>query len=341
MERSLPTRRGAFLPAMRTSPRGMSSAGGPAMKRTAALLATFFLLSVACGDSDADGAGGDGGAGGSGPSTSATSTQTSSSSTSTSSSNSSSNGMTTATTDTVTTGTGGAGGSGGGMACAHDVCMEGPALDPACSDPCVATVCAEDEVCCDPAESWDDICVGEAQRLCAAPCGLINVGDLVITEIMNNPNEVLDADGEWFEIHNITALPIDLNGFTIHHDLGGSPHMVTTSFVVAAGDYAVIGINADMATNGGVTVDYVIPDLSLNNNADYLALVSPLSDVIDDLGYDQASGLDPDGASRSLDPNFIDYAANDTDVNFCEATSFISGGAGDRGTPGAPNDPCP
>lgn len=318
----------------------MTNAGGPAMKRTASLLASFFLLSVACGDSDSDGSGGDGGSGGSGPSTSATSsTKSSSSSTSSSASSSSSTG---ATTNSSTTGAGGEGGTGGGgMACAHDVCTTGVPLDPTCSDPCVATVCAQDEFCCDPAESWDGKCVAEAQALCAAPCGIIDIGDLIITEIMNNPNEVLDADGEWFEIHNTTATPIDLNGFTIYHDTSGAPHVVTTSFVVAGGDYAVIGVNGDTLTNGGVTVDYVIPELSLNNNIDFLALESPLSDTIDELDYDQASGLDPDGASRSLDPNFLAYDANDDDTNFCEATSFISGGAGDRGTPGAPNDPCP
>ena len=56
----------------------------------------------------------------------------------------------------------------------------------------------------------------------------------------------------------------------------------------------------------------------------------------------QVDDADPaHGASRSLDPNFLAYDANDDDTNFCQATSFISGGAGDRGTPGAANDPCP
>jgi hypothetical protein len=323
----------------------MTSAGPPAMKRTASLLASFFLLSVACGDSDSDGSGGDGGSGGSGPSTTATTSTKSSTSTSTSASTSgsSTSGMTTATTDTVTTGTGGEGGTGGGgMACIHDVCTEGDALDPMCSDPCVATVCAEDGVCCDAMDGgWDDICVALAQRLCQAPCGLINYGDLVITEIMNNPMEALDANGEWIEIFNTTAAPIDLMGFSIYHDTAGAPHVVASSVVIAGGDYAVLGINSDMALNGGVVVDYVIPELSLNNADDYLAIETPSLDIIDELIYDQSSGLDPDGASRSLDPMFIDADANDDDTNFCVATTFISGGAGDTGTPGAANDPCP
>jgi hypothetical protein len=253
--------------------------------------------------------------------------------------------MTTATTNTVTTGVGGEGGTGGGgMACAHDVCTEGEALDPACSDPCVAIVCAADDVCCDAiGGGWDDICVGEAQRLCMAACGIVNYGDLVITEIMNNPNEALDANGEWIEIFNTTAAPIDLMGFSIYHDTAGSPHVVASSVVVAGGDYVVLGVSDDMMLNGGVAVDYVIPEMTLAQSGDFIAIETPNLDIIDELIYDSSSGLNPNGASRSLDPMFIDADANDDDTNFCEATSFISGGAGagDTGTPGAANDPCP
>ena len=34
----------------------------------------------------------------------------------------------------------------------------------------------------------------------------LTVGDLVITEVMNNPDIVSDADGEWFELYNTTAV---------------------------------------------------------------------------------------------------------------------------------------
>ena len=36
-------------------------------------------------------------------------------------------------------------------------------------------------------------------------------GDLVITEIMNNPSPVSDTTGEWFEVYNITDTAIDIN----------------------------------------------------------------------------------------------------------------------------------
>jgi hypothetical protein len=58
---------------------------------------------------------------------------------------------------------GGFGGSGGKIPCAHDLCLAGDRLLPAC-DPCVPTVCATDPTCCEHA--WDDICVSRAVSLC-------------------------------------------------------------------------------------------------------------------------------------------------------------------------------
>ena len=89
-------------------------------------------------------------------------------------------------------------------------------------------------------------------------------------------------------------------------------------------------------------VDYVYgSDVYLGNALDYLAIqtndLTPL--VIDVTEWDENSGLDPAGRSRSLDPNFMSAADNDNDTNFCEATSLIVGGT-DYGTPGMANDSC-
>jgi hypothetical protein len=51
----------------------------------------------------------------------------------------------------------------GTSTCAHNVCITGVALDPAC-DPCVASVCLGDSFCC--STLWDSICVSEAQVTC-------------------------------------------------------------------------------------------------------------------------------------------------------------------------------
>lgn len=39
--------------------------------------------------------------------------------------------------------------------------------------------------------------------LAAVPQPIDGTSDLVITEVMANPDAVVDADGEWFELHNL------------------------------------------------------------------------------------------------------------------------------------------
>ena len=44
------------------------------------------------------------------------------------------------------------------------------------------------------------------------PVDDLSAGDVVITEIMNDPLALADYKGEWFELHNTTPSPIDLQG---------------------------------------------------------------------------------------------------------------------------------
>ncbi|MFP6685594.1 MAG: lamin tail domain-containing protein [Polyangiaceae bacterium] len=174
----------------------------------------------------------------------------------------------------------------------------------------------------------------------------IAVGDLVITELMNNPSAVTDANGEWFEIYNPGMMTVNMKGLVIRHqDPMKDPTAISSiasDVFVSAKSYVVLGLNGNTATNGGVTVHYVYASaVNLNNTADYLAIETtdtpPL--IIDATTYDQLSGLDPKGKSRNLNPLFLTAMDNNDDTHFCEATSVIVGST-DLGTPGAPNDPC-
>jgi hypothetical protein len=51
--------------------------------------------------------------------------------------------------------------------CSHPICSTGGALTSSC-DTCAAKVCAADSFCC--SNSWDSICVGEVQSVCAQSC---------------------------------------------------------------------------------------------------------------------------------------------------------------------------
>jgi hypothetical protein len=267
------------------------------------------------------------------------------------------NAATTGSTTSATQGAGGsvtasAGGAGGGSSssstggsmnnCAHDVCTLGIALTLGCGDPCVDTVCGQDSYCCDT--EWDQTCIDEAVDFCSASCTVaVLPGDLVITEIMNNPSAVADTAGEWFELHNVSQNPIDLQGMSILHqaNMPTAVETIAQSVVVPPGGFVVLGVNGDTTVNGNVSLDYVYSaTVSLNNTTDYLAIQDATAVIIDELTYSETSGLDPSGKSRNLDPSFMTALDNDSDMHFCEATSTIVGGM-DQGTPGAPNDICP
>ncbi len=156
---------------------------------------------------------------------------------------------------------------------------------------------------------------------------------------MNNPGTVNDDAGEWFEVHNATGQPIDLAGLELVS--GSVVHTIASPVKIAPNGYAVLGANAVKATNGGVPVDYQYTQIKLQNTTGTLTLRTAAMLVIDTTSYDEASGLDPDGRSRSLDPKFLSASMNDTDTHWCAASSYITGNTGDQGTPGKANDPCP
>jgi hypothetical protein len=165
-------------------------------------------------------------------------------------------------------------------------------------------------------------------------------GELIITEIMQNPAAVFDSDGEWFEIHNVSDREIELAGLEFADADFDSFFLPTAnSIVLGAGEFWVLGTNGDMATNGGVPVDYEYgSEMSLSNSADEVQIFNE-SVLIDEVLYDGGPAFpDPDGATMTLDPEAFDSVSNDDGANWCEATSAY--GDGDLGTPGAANDDC-
>jgi hypothetical protein len=165
---------------------------------------------------------------------------------------------------------------------------------------------------------------------------LAAAGDVVITEIMQNPSAVGDSAGEWFELYNATGSPIDINGWTIL-DEGIDTHVIANGgpLEIPAGGFLVLGVNADTSTNGGVVVDYAYGSgWYLSNGDDEIVLLDESSTEIDRVAYDGGTAFpDPNGAAMAL----ADPALDNTDGgNWCVATTPY--GDGDAGTPGAEND---
>ena len=171
--------------------------------------------------------------------------------------------------------------------------------------------------------------------------GFWAAGDLVISEIMANPNAVRDTDGEWFELTNVSGRTVLLNGLELVSD-GEEPHIISaeTAIVIPSGARAVLAINDDPNTNGGVDAHYGYESLRLSNESDRL-VVNADGVKLDEVVWDDGETMpDPSGSSINLDPLYISADSNDESVAWCAADA--SWGAGtDWGSPGSANGPCP
>jgi PKD repeat protein len=160
-------------------------------------------------------------------------------------------------------------------------------------------------------------------------------GNLMITEIMQNPLAVSDAAGEWFEVFNPTSSPVNMNGWKIKDD-DTDIHTITTNLIVPAGGFTVLGINSGSAANGGYTCNYQYSTFILGNSGDEVVLLDPSNNEVDRVEYDGGPNWpDPNGASMvftgtpSMDNN--DFH-NWTTATVRENT--YTGTTGDKGSPG-------
>lgn len=183
----------------------------------------------------------------------------------------------------------------------------------------------------------------QSNMLAAQPL-VAQSGWVVITEIMKDPAAVADTKGEWVEVYNALPWRVNLEGCVLSDD-GGSQHVITNGGAglrFLPGRYLVLGNNADLATNGGVHVDYVYNSFSLGNGADQVILSRADGVVLDRVDYDDGVTF-PDAAGKSLSLKIAarDAVSNDSGASWCPASSAISATNADAGTPGADNDSCP
>jgi hypothetical protein len=177
----------------------------------------------------------------------------------------------------------------------------------------------------------------------------IQVGDLVITEIMKNPSFVPDAKGEWIELYNALETPVDLNGWCLVDDTGQVVVLSADAPLEVPGfGYAVVGNNGDEQTNGGITMLHDWSNdgtFTLSNSSDAVRIVTPDGIVVDEVQYLSADGwLNPVGASLELAEGILDWDVNDDGSVWEIASCFIGGESAfntDLGSPGAPTGSCP
>ncbi|MGB5943938.1 MAG: lamin tail domain-containing protein [Leeuwenhoekiella sp.] len=158
-----------------------------------------------------------------------------------------------------------------------------------------------------------------------------------ITEIMPNPKTVSDTKGEYFELYNKEDVPVDIEGWVLS-DEDGDQHTIANNgkgVVIAPKDFLVLGINGDMALNGGVEVDYVYDDFRLGNYDDKIILLDKSGEEHDRVEYDLLKNITwpyrPNGQA-------LVYVGMDDENNnhggLWSLSSVSEGLAGDLGSPG-------
>jgi hypothetical protein len=183
---------------------------------------------------------------------------------------------------------------------------------------------------------------------CDAACGHDTVactslplpltGEVLITEIMQNPNVLADSDGEWFEVFDPTAATsFQLRNCVIEGNPADAGFTIDTDLVIGPESYLTFA--TDSVGGPGFTPDYSWFDLDfgLNNTTDTVRLVCN-GIVVDEVTWDDGATFpDPVGAAMSLSFDVYDEVLNDQGDAWCEATTNYNG---DFGTPGADNPVC-
>ncbi|GEM_PF-5196395 len=158
---------------------------------------------------------------------------------------------------------------------------------------------------------------------------LSSFSQIVINEVMCDPEAVPDSKGEWVELYNSSDSSINLAGWTLR-DSGRDRHIIEpdSDLVVLPAGFVVLGRNADSTENGGYRTHYTYSNFLLSNDEDEVVIVDPSGGVIDSVAYG-VGWPSLKGASMELVlPGFDN--SDSTSWGLAES-SF---GLGDLGSPG-------
>ena len=174
---------------------------------------------------------------------------------------------------------------------------------------------------------------------------LVNTGDIVINELMINPENISDQQGEWVELLNLTDDWIDLRGIHLA-DEGVDDYAIQEisprSLVIPPHGFAVICADGSYWNNGGATCQGVFlyqsfgGGFSLSNTEDEVIVRTASGRELDRVAY--GVGFSVEGASLGGSPAFATVSGNNNLSHWCEQWGFMA--SLDAGSPNAGNDTC-
>ena len=168
----------------------------------------------------------------------------------------------------------------------------------------------------------------------------LSAGDLVITEIMYDPNKnnCTEPGCEWIEVYNGSGSTVDLLGLRIQDSQlsMAAQGTIMTSVIVPAGGYAWLGHSA-MGWPYVMQADgYMGNNPSFNNSGSDSAAILNTMGILDQTAPYATQGAADNGISWKLKgPGLPDSVANDMAGNWCWSTTVFDV---DYGTPKAANE---
>jgi len=165
-------------------------------------------------------------------------------------------------------------------------------------------------------------------------------GDLLITEIMYDPDSLSDTQGEWFEVYNNSDQIIAMQNLILGRD-DANRHSITEAIDLQPGAYLVLERN-ESATSASPAYSYG-SDILLPNSGAILSVFNEGTEtnpgsLIFSVNYGDVNFPDGSGASIALHPESLNPEEGVLGSSWCLSSTVYS--TGDLGTPGEINDVC-
>jgi hypothetical protein len=181
----------------------------------------------------------------------------------------------------------------------------------------------------------DNDCDGDVDE------GLDIPPNLIITEIMVNPENAGDPYGEWFEITNVGNEVQFLPQNWVIRDEGNNYFDDGVFTTLDPWETLVLCFEGDPSGNGGVYCDWVYTNFTLSNTEDEIIFEREGIEIMR-IEYDNYTWPIVSGRSLSLDPVYYDPVNYKNAEHWCatpiDPAYQLPGG--DYGTPGMPNPSC-